>query len=126
MRAKHWTSFLKGRPRQAGSMNATEQAYAADLDQRLHAGEVLWYAFEPWKFRLAKGAYYTPDFAVMLADGTCELIDVKGFWAEAARVRMKVAAETYWMFRWVAVTKQAKKRGGGWKREEFGNTITEE
>ena len=118
MRAPHWTTNLRGRPQQRGVMNKSEQAYASELRLRESAGEIAWWAFEPWKFRLGKGAYYTPDFAVMLADGSCELIDVKGFWAEAAKVRMKVAAEKYWMFRWVAVFKQPKKHGGGWKREE--------
>jgi hypothetical protein len=61
-----------------GAINKTEEAYAATLAQRQHAGEVAWFKFEGMKFRLAGNTVYTPDFAVMLESGTLEMHEVKG------------------------------------------------
>lgn len=95
-------------------MNKTEAAYERHLYALVEAGEVLWYRFEPMRLRLANGAYYKPDFGVKLRDGSLEFHETKGHWREAARVRIKVAAELF-PFRFIAVTRN----GGGWAREEF-------
>lgn len=108
----------RGRTRPRGEMNGTERRYAEHLELRKVAGEVEWYAFEAVKLRLAKLTYYTPDFLVMLADGTLEAHEVKGHWEDDARVKIKVAAETF-PFRFVAVKALAKKHGGGFSEEEF-------
>lgn len=102
-----------------GTMNKTEAAYAATLDARRHAGEIAWFLFEGIKFRLADNTFYTPDFAVMLADGTLEAHEVKGFWQDDARVKIKVAADRF-PIRFLAVQAQSKKLGGGWTVETFG------
>ena len=99
-------------------MNKTEAAYAAHLELRRHVGEVIWFRFEAVKLRLADLTFYTPDFFVMLPDGTLEVHEVKGYWEDDARVKIKVAAEQF-PFRFVAVKAVAKKDGGGWKIEEF-------
>lgn len=101
-----------------GEMNKTEAAYDAHLGQLQHAGEVLWRKFEGLKLRLADNTFYTPDFAVLAADGVMECHEVKGFWEDDARVKVKVAASLY-PFRFKAVTVRAKKHGGGWSVEEF-------
>lgn len=101
-----------------GTMNRTETAYAAHLDALKHAGEIAWWKFEGVKLRLADNTFYTCDFAVLPASGVLEMHEVKGFWQDDARVKIKVAAAIY-PFRFVAVTARAKKRGGGWEREEF-------
>jgi hypothetical protein len=101
-----------------GTMNKTEAAYAATLEQRKQAGEVVWFKFEGLKFRLADNTFYTPDFAVMLADGSLEAHEVKGFWQDDARAKIKIAADLY-PLRFVAVQALPKKDGGGWKLEEF-------
>ncbi|MGB3271111.1 MAG: DUF1064 domain-containing protein [Rhodanobacter sp.] len=101
-----------------GQMNKTEAAYAQHLEIRKVAGEILWYRFEGVKLRLADNTFYSPDFVVMLADGTLECHEVKGFWQDDARVKIKVAADQYPM-RFVAVKVRAKKNGGGWDVEEF-------
>ncbi len=101
-----------------GQMNKTEEAYAKHLEQRRHAGEVAWFKFEGLKFRLADNTFYTPDFAVMLASGVMEAHEVKGFWQDDARAKIKIAADMY-PFRFIAVKVQAKKDGGGWSREVF-------
>jgi len=101
-----------------GAMNQTERAYANLLEMRKHAGEVAWYRFEGMKFRLADNTFYTPDFAVMLADGQLEMHEVKGFWTDDARVKIKIAADQY-PVAFIAVQKKAAKQGGGWSEERF-------
>ncbi|HET6207019.1 MAG TPA: hypothetical protein VFD98_09425, partial [Terracidiphilus sp.] len=60
----------------------------------------------------------SPDFAVMLVNGQLEMHEVKGFWQDDARAKIKIAADQY-PFRFIAVTAQSKKSGGGWAVEEF-------
>ena len=102
----------------SGQMNKTEQAYAMHLEARKNAHELIWYVFEGITFKLADGCRYTPDFAVLRNDGVIELHEVKGYWADDARAKIKVAADKF-PFRFIAVYKQAKKDGGGWRFEEF-------
>ncbi|HBQ7141249.1 MULTISPECIES: DUF1064 domain-containing protein [Klebsiella pneumoniae complex] len=103
----------------AGQMNKTETAYAQELELRKRYGEIAWYRFEGIKLRLADNTFYTPDFAVMLANGQLEMHEVKGgCWTDDARVKTKVAADQY-PFRIIGVTKLPAKAGGGWKVEEF-------
>jgi hypothetical protein len=98
----------------AGTMNKTEAAYAAELELQKRAGYVLWYKFEALKFRLADNTFYTPDFIVMTDAREIEAREVKGFWQDDARVKIKVAASIY-PFKFIAI----KKIKGGWSREEF-------
>lgn len=93
-----------------------------------------WIEHEPMSLRLATGAKYTPDFcvAVKVMDAVpCgenpglpalhqfTFWEVKGHWREAARVRIKIAARLFPWARFVAVVKQKKRDGGGWKEELF-------
>lgn len=110
-------SYALGRLK-SGAMNKTEQAYAAYLTQLQAVGGILWHKFEGMKLRLADNTFYTPDFAVMRPDGQIELHEVKGFWQDDARVKIKVAADMY-PFKFLAIKARAKKSGGGWEVEEF-------
>lgn len=101
-----------------GEMNKTEAAYAAHLEALRASGSVLFWKFEAVKLRLADNTFYSPDFFVMLASGECELHEVKGFWEDDARVKIKVAAALY-PFRFIAARPQSKKNGGGWDVEAF-------
>lgn len=101
-----------------GTMNKTEAAYAKHLEAEQYAGEVLWWKFEGVKLRLADNTFYTCDFVVLPRHGLIEMHEVKGFWQDDARVKIKVAASLY-PFRFFAVKALAKKNGGGWEREEF-------
>jgi hypothetical protein len=109
LQARHFT--LGRLP--AGTMNKTEAAYDAHLAELQHAGAILWRRFEGVKLRLADATFYTPDFAVMLADCRIELHEVKGFMRDDAAVKLKVAASLY-PFRFVLV----RKLGHGWERTE--------
>lgn len=110
-------SFALGRLK-TGQMNKTEEAYAADLETRKMLGEILWYKFEGLKLRLADNTFYTPDFVIMNSKNEIECHEVKGFWQDDARVKIKVAANMY-PFRFVAIKARPKKNGGGWEEEEF-------
>ncbi len=101
-----------------GQLNKTEQAYQDYLDELKSAGLIAWYKFEGMTLRIADGANFTPDFLVMLPDGQLEIREVKGFWREAALVRMKVAASLF-PFKFIAVKQRSKKNGGGWDIEVF-------
>lgn len=98
----------------SGVMNKTEQAYANDLEGQRIVGGIKWYLFEGIKLRLADKTFYSPDFVVMNDSNEIELHEVKGFWQDDARVKIKVAADRF-PFKFVAV----KKVKGGWDREEF-------
>lgn len=109
--------FALGRLK-TGERNKTEAAYEQLLTSLLHAGEILWFKFEGLKLRLADNTFYTPDFSVMTATGVMEMHEVKGFWQDDARAKIKVAAELY-PFPFLAVRAKAKKDGGGWDVERF-------
>lgn len=117
MRQASRSNYALGRLK-TGAMNGTESDYSAHLTLRKIAGEVAWYKFEGLKFRLADNTFYTPDFAVMLADGQLEAHEVKGYWEDDARAKIKIAADMY-PIKFIAVMKRSKKEGGGWKFEEF-------
>ena len=110
-------AFALGRLK-VGAMNKTESAYDAHLALQQHAGAIVWRKFEGLKLRLADNTFYTPDFAVMAADGVMELHEVKGFWQDDARAKIKIAADMY-PFRFRAVMVRKKKDGGGWAEEHF-------
>jgi hypothetical protein len=100
-----------------GQRNKTEQAYEAFLETLRHAGQVVWFKFEGVKLRLADNTFYTPDYAVMLANGQMEMHEVKGaraIFQDDAKVKVKVAAEMY-PFAFVVAFPIQKTKGGGWE-----------
>ena len=104
-----------------GAMNRTEAAYEQVLAGRLSAGEISWYKFEGWKFRLADNTFYSPDFAVMLASGALECHEVKGamvIFQDDAKVKVKVAAEMH-PCAFKVVVPRRKADGGGWEVKEY-------
>jgi hypothetical protein len=116
---KVWKNRGRGRVRRKpGVMNGLEARYAQHLEGLKVLGQVEWYEFDSWTFKLADDCRYTPDFAVMLVTGMIELHEVKGHWEDDARVKIKVAASKF-PFKFVGVTRKRKKDGGGWQFEEF-------
>lgn len=101
-----------------GKMNKTEIAYSQHLEALKSCGEIVWWKFEAIKLRLADNTFYTVDFFVMKASGELEAHEVKGYWMDDARVKIKVAAGLY-PFRFIAIQKKSNKQGGGWKTEVF-------
>lgn len=101
-------------PKRDGSMNRLEAQYADTLEVQRQMGLLVRFDFEPEKLRLANRTFYTPDFRVIRSDGTVEFHEVKGFWEDDARVKIKVAAEQH-PYRFVAI--QRKKNE--WIEEDF-------
>lgn len=96
-------------------MNKTEARYQAEvLEARKVVGEVLEYGFERIKLRLADNTFYTPDFFVVCSMHL-EFHEVKGHWEDDARVKIKVAAQQFPWFRFIAVQRQK----GEWRYEGF-------
>ena len=104
-------------------MNKLETRFAEQLEAWKLAGEVAWWDREPIRVRLASGAWYKPDFVAESLPvcsattnpnlGRLIAFEVKGHWREAARVRIKVAADRHRWLRFVVVTWD-----NGWVFEE--------
>lgn len=104
-----------------GAMNKTEMAYSNRLELLLRAGEIAWYRFEGLKLRLADNTFFTPDFAVMRADGLIECHEVKGaraIFQEDAKVKVKVAAEAY-PFRFIVAFSVMHRGQRSWELDVF-------
>jgi hypothetical protein len=125
--------FIKARaPHISGAMNKTEAAYALWLQSEEKYGFITKaLPFGSITFKLADDTRYTPDFPVVLPDGTLELRDTKGSKAkkiagvkigtqpyveEDALIKIKVAAERFPEFRWALVWLD---KDSGWLRREF-------
>lgn len=82
--------------KQAGSRyrSKLEERYHAHLLAEVKQGRLERVDYEPVRLRLAEGCWYTPDFRV-IRDGKTEFHETKGYMREAARVRLRVAAELH-------------------------------
>ena len=102
--------------RERAKMNDYERAYVDEvLDPLLRARRIVRWDFQPCKLRLADNSFYTPDFRVVNINHFVEFHEVKGWWREDARLKIKYAAEAHpYVFLAIMVKKVAKKRGGGW------------
>lgn len=109
---KRFSTHTGRKRHQPGSMNSLERGYSDHLSKLKAAGEIIDFDFEAIKFRLAKATFYTPDFIVYPSEGPIEVHEVKGFWEDDARVKIKVAAEKF-PFVFKAITRKK----GEWKTE---------
>lgn len=112
----------RGRRHKPGEMNKTEERYADVLQDLKKKGEIIEWWFERQTVVLSKDrCRYTADFMVLHTDGSLEMIDVKGGApvADDSLVKIKMAAEEFWMFQWTMMTELPKKAGGGWERRVF-------
>lgn len=92
-------------------MTQTEREYEQILSLRQSAGEIALYWFECWKVRIGYHCWYTPDFAVILADGSFEFHEVKGGYIEEdSHVKLKAAADKYFPVTW----RLMQKKKGQW------------
>ena len=110
------TDLVRATPKKP--MNKTEAAWAGELEILRRTGQIQWYAFEPMRLILANGCSYTPDFVMVTDDGRLQIDEVKGFWRDDARVKIKVAARLFPYFQFRAV-KRGKKNGPRWLIEEI-------
>jgi len=110
---------MKFARRQPGKMNRYEEMY---LEQILHpllsSGEVSKILYEGITLKLADRLRYTPDFTVILSNGTVEFHEVKGFWKDDAKAKIKMAAAIF-PARFVAAVPKIRKAGTTWTYTEF-------
>lgn len=92
-------------------LNKTEAKY---LDY-LKSLNPQWLGVQCIKLKLAKNTTYTPDFWAIDHLGVLHAREVKGFWRDDARVKIKVAARMYPWVRFTAAT-LVKQR---WQHEEI-------
>lgn len=97
-------------------MNRLEAEWYQRLQLLIAAGEVDRIIYEGLKFRLADLTWYTPDFTVIMTDGSIEIHEIKGFRRDDALVKFKVAADQYPWIRWIMVEKRSRAKGGGWNK----------
>ena len=114
---RHTVRTTRTQSHQIGKMNGLEADYAQTLQFQQLAGVVKSWHFEKLKLRLAPSTFYTPDFFVELVAGDFEVHEVKGFWRDDARVKLKVAAELFDFWKFVAITRD---KSGTWLAEEIG------
>lgn len=109
------TKRAKARKTKSRYRSTTEEKFARLLESQRLASEIQGWKYEPMRLNLGGGAWYKPDFEVIELDHTITLFEVKGFWRQAGRVRIKVAAANYPEFRFVGV----RWIKGAWEFEEF-------
>lgn len=117
-----FAGLSKGRIAERGVRNKTESEYERLLQADPDVAEI---RFEPMTLRIShppvgQPAKYTPDFLIVMVDGTTYIDDVKGSGPDdnASIVRVKAAAELFpfWIFR--IAKKQRVRDGGGFKVTE--------
>ena len=71
-----------------------EAEYYQDLKLRLKSNDIKGFCLQP-TFILAPGLKYKADFIVFNKDGTCDVIDVKGFKTKEYIAKKKVFEDKY-------------------------------
>lgn len=104
--ARRHTRTAKG-SQPKGTMNGLEAAYAAELELRKQAGEIVTWEYEKVTLKLAPRTTYTPDFFVIHADMTLEYVELKGFERDDAAAKFKIAAAQFPYFRFLMLKKKA-------------------
>lgn len=94
------------------NLNKTERAY---LDELRSNSDCLAIHIQAITLVLGYDCRYTPDFITIDRNGACKAHEVKGFWRDDARVKIKVAARTY---RWISFVAIQKKKSE-WYYEEI-------
>ena len=100
-------------------MNKTERRRAVELAALQRAGAIRTWHFNAVTLKLADDCRFTPDFLIEHIDGRLEFEEIKGFWRDDARVKIKVAARLFPVFTFTALRARKVRDGGGWAKEAF-------
>lgn len=76
-------------------MNKTERARAIELEAMKRMSRIAEWWFERWTFKLADDLRYTPDFVIQETTGALRVEEVKGFWREDARAKVRMFADSF-------------------------------
>lgn len=99
--------------KKAGKMNKTELSFEQWLKNN---PEIVWYSFEGMKFKIGDKCFYTPDFMALTQYQSLIAYEVKGYWMDDARVKIKAAADKF-PVRFIGVQWKKKK----WEFESFSD-----
>lgn len=100
----------------AGTLNNTEKAFAAYLQERQAAGAILWWKAHPFSVKIAANTHYRPDFIYLQSDMQIVLVEVKGgYTSDKGQMKIKLCAEALPVFKMV----KASRKNGNWNFEEF-------
>jgi hypothetical protein len=116
----------KARALPRGEMNAGEREYAAHLDLRKLAGQIVDWRFEPMTLHLGARLSLRVDFLIIERDGTLTFDDYKAVWRgsdkphveDDARAKMKMAARLFPWFRFRYAYKRGTKAQPIWSAVE--------
>jgi len=109
-----WVDAAK-KPRRAKEPNRTEREYESILKAQFPVSQIRW---EAYTLRLAARCAYTPDYAVIHADGRVDLHEVKGaFIFSKALVKPRLAAVQFPQHRFFL----AQKKKSGWEITELSS-----
>lgn len=96
-------------------LNKTEREYWEHLKQSQLLDEcIVWIGVQNITLKLADDCRYTPDFWTVEVGGQIVAREVKGFWRDDAKVKIKVAARLFPWIKFVVV----KKLQYSWSEEE--------
>lgn len=93
--------------------NNWERDFAQLLDQHKQEGRIKDWWYESLRFEIGKGAWYKPDFPILMSDNEMIICEVKGRKREAGIAKIKAAALRH-PFRFFLVSKQK----GAWVYDE--------
>ena len=110
------------------TMNKTEGAYADVLEARRIVGEIQSWTLHGITITLAPGCRYTPDFLVVLPDGSREAIEIKACDANGrvlakddSIVKLKTAAaDPRYRYPWIRWKLAGRHRDGSWVEKVYG------
>lgn len=94
-------------------LNKTEAAFLV----KLRADKWAWVGVQAITLKLGDDCRYTPDFFT-ISEGHIVAWEVKGFWRDDARVKIKTAARAFPFIQFIAVTAKDRKFTG-WNEEEI-------
>lgn len=106
-------------PEDEDPRNGLERLYGEHLELLRMAGEIAWYRFGDHSIRLAKRTWYRLDYRVGLHNGRIQVHEVKGFWHDDARVKIKVAARLFPEYQFLAVQNSGSTAAPDWTYEHF-------
>lgn len=129
-------SRRQGAPRNAGAIagrcqvrdvetgeNKTELAFRREiLIPLLDEGVLIRVDYEVEGLRVGPpgtAGVYWPDYRVIWAEGLIDFVEVKGYWLDDARVKIKAAASMH-PYAFHAAMRRKKADGGGWTIETIG------
>lgn len=105
--------MVPGESSDVANQNKTERLWWDHLVAGAKLGLWSWLGCKCITLKLADDTRYTPDAWALTPGGVLQAFEVKGFWRDDAKVKVKVAARQFPWIRFVVVTR----KDGMWNQE---------